>query len=148
MNHPTDPGNNPTVAHEHDRLPPRKRDRRAHPGRNTIPHRAVGRSDETLMLAERNYLDQVSAERLLLLSFYPIGSAVELNDGAVGLVVATPNGSTYPDRPVVHLATDAKGQPFAWPCVIDLVEKRDRSIARCLSADERQALLGLPLACV
>jgi HD domain len=97
---------------------------------------------ETLMLAERGYLDQASAERLLLLSFYPVGSAVELNDGAIGLVIDTPHGATHPDRPIVHLATDAKGQPFAWPQMIDLVEERDRSILRSLSADERQAILG------
>jgi hypothetical protein len=79
---------------------------------------------------------------LLLLSFYPVGSAVELNDGAIGLVIDTPHGATHPDRPIVHLATDAKGQPFAWPQMIDLVEERDRSILRSLSADERQAILG------
>ena len=98
---------------------------------------------ETLMMAERDYLDKASAERLLLLSFYPVGSAVELNDGAVGLVIATHPGSigmTNPGKPIVHLASDAQGQ--AWPMVVDLLEHHERSILRSLSAAERRALLG------
>ena len=98
---------------------------------------------ETLMLAERDYLDKASAELLLMLSFYPVGSTVELNDGTVGLVIATqrgPDGLTHPDRPVVYLAADAQGQPFDWPRVVDLLEHKDRSILRGLSADERRTL--------
>jgi HD-GYP domain-containing protein (c-di-GMP phosphodiesterase class II) len=100
---------------------------------------------ETLMLAERDYLDKPSAERLLGLSFYPVGSAVELNDGAVGLVIATHPGSlgmTHPDRPIVHLETDAQGQPLDWPTVVDLLQHKDRNILRSLNAAERRAVLG------
>jgi HD-GYP domain-containing protein (c-di-GMP phosphodiesterase class II) len=98
---------------------------------------------ETLMLAERDYLDKASAERLLLLSFYPVGSAVELNDGTVGLVIATHPGTigmTNPGKPILQLASDAQGQ--AWPMVVDLLEHHDRSILRSLSALERRTLLG------
>lgn len=88
---------------------------------------------ETLMLAERDFLDKASAERLLLLSFYPVGSTVELNDGTVGLVIAAQRGAdglAHPDRPVVYLSADAQGQPFDWPKVVDLLEHKDRSIVR------------------
>src|SRR5207302_1036318 len=44
---------------------------------------------DTLLLADQGALDPREAERLLLLSFYPPGTVVELADGAVGLVVAT-----------------------------------------------------------
>ena len=98
---------------------------------------------ETLMLAERDYLDKASAERLLRLSFYPVGSVIELNDGAVGLVIATHTstaGLTHPDRPIIHLASDSQGQPLQWPIVVDLLEHRERSILRSLRADERRVL--------
>jgi HD-GYP domain-containing protein (c-di-GMP phosphodiesterase class II) len=100
---------------------------------------------ETLMLAEREYLDRESAERLLALSFYPVGSAVELNDGAIGLVIAShpgKRGLTNPTRPIVHLAVDAQGQTLVWPTVVDLLEANDRNIVRGLSNDERRTLLG------
>jgi HD-GYP domain-containing protein (c-di-GMP phosphodiesterase class II) len=113
------------------------------------PHRAAFDTrtalTETLLLAERDYLDKAAAERLLLLSFYPVGSAVELNDGAVGLVIAThagTKGMSNPARPIVHLVTDTQGQPLEWPIVVDLLENKDRSILRSLNAAERQALLG------
>ena len=50
------------------------------------------------------------AERLLYLSFYPVGAVVELTDGSVGRVVATHPPRTdlhTPARPVVALLTDA-----------------------------------------
>jgi HD-GYP domain-containing protein (c-di-GMP phosphodiesterase class II) len=113
------------------------------------PHRAALDTrtalTETLLLAERGHLDQASAERLLLLSFYPVGSAVELNDGALALVIAThpgERGMTQPSKPIVSLVTDAEGQPLAWPCVVDLLEDTKRSIVRTLSAGERRAALG------
>jgi HD-GYP domain-containing protein (c-di-GMP phosphodiesterase class II) len=112
------------------------------------PHRAAFDTrtalTETLLLAERDYLDK-AAERLLLLSFYPVGSAVELNDGAVGLVIATHAGTVgmaHPGKPIVFVAADAQGQPLEWPSVVDLLEHPDRSILRSLSAEERRTLLG------
>jgi HD-GYP domain-containing protein (c-di-GMP phosphodiesterase class II) len=82
---------------------------------------------ETLLLAERDYLDRNAAERLLRLSFYPVGSKVELSDGAIGIVAATP-GNAPPDRPIIHLLFDAQGLPLACPMLVDLQAKRDCSI--------------------
>jgi HD-GYP domain-containing protein (c-di-GMP phosphodiesterase class II) len=110
----------------------------------TRPHRSAFDTRtalaEVLLLAERGHLDQAAAERLLTLSFYPVGSAVELNDGSIGLVIDAPREGTQPDRPVVHIAADAKGQPPSWPREIDLAKVRDRSIVRSLRAEERLAL--------
>ncbi len=108
---------------------------------------------ETLLLAERNYLDQASAERLLLLSFYPVGSVVELNDGAIAMVIGTHAGDagmTQPGRPIVQIALDAHSQAPAWPTIVDLLAATDRSIVRGLRPDERVAYLGnlCPNACV
>src|SRR5205823_12838857 len=67
---------------------------------------------DTLLMAEKGFLDRFHAERLLQLSFYPIGSVVELAEGAVGVVVATHQGRrdlNLPARPVVQLITDARG---------------------------------------
>ncbi|MBI2808482.1 MAG: HD domain-containing protein [Planctomycetes bacterium] len=100
---------------------------------------------EVLLLAERGFLQQTSAERLLLLSFYPVGSAVELSDGAVGVVVrahAGDVGLAHPDRPIVLLAAHANGQADSWPIVVDLMEQKHRSIVRALDADEKLTALG------
>ena len=113
------------------------------------PHRAAldtrSAMTETLMLAERDCLDKASAERLLALSFYPVGSLVELSDGTLGVVIAThpgERGVTQPSRPIVSLVSDAQGQPLAWPSVIDLLERKDRSIVRSITGAERRTLLG------
>jgi response regulator RpfG family c-di-GMP phosphodiesterase len=100
---------------------------------------------ETLMLAEREFLDAASAERLLRLSFYPVGSAVELNDGAIALVIAThagTEGMTNPGRPIVQIVLDADGASPAWPMVIDLLHQTEHSILRSLRPDERSVMLA------
>jgi hypothetical protein len=101
---------------------------------------------DTLLQAEQGLLDREHAERLLLLSFYPVGTAVELADGSLGLVVAThPSRRELNNaaRPVVVLVTDTKGQPLASPRPVDLAQCPNRSIVRSLSAVERSSLLGL-----
>jgi HD-GYP domain-containing protein (c-di-GMP phosphodiesterase class II) len=100
---------------------------------------------DTLMQAEAGALDRFHAERLLHLSFYPVGSVVELADGAVGVVVATPSARrdlNAPARPVLALLTDSQGRPLAMPQHLDLAQVESRSIVRSLSAAERRDLLG------
>lgn len=113
------------------------------------PHRAAFDTrtalTETLLLAEREYLDRASTERLLLLGFYPVGAAVELNDGAVGIVIGAHRGETAianPDRPIVSIVQDAHGTPSAFPEIIDLIDVRDRRIVRGLNPFERRTRLG------
>jgi HD-GYP domain-containing protein (c-di-GMP phosphodiesterase class II) len=119
------------------------------------PHRAAldtrSALTETLLLAERDCLDKASAERLLLLSFYPVGSLVELSDGALAVVVGTHSGQrgmTQPSKPIVSLISDAQGQPLSWPSVVDLLENKQRSIVRALTVAERHAALGKQFAVV
>lgn len=100
---------------------------------------------DTLLLAEKGALDQAAAERLLHLSFYPLGSVVELADGTVGVVVATHPTHldlNAPARPVVALLANAKGQLLPVPRYIDLAECPDRSIVRTLPQADRRRLLG------
>jgi HD-GYP domain-containing protein (c-di-GMP phosphodiesterase class II) len=100
---------------------------------------------DTLVLAEQGALDRYQAERLLQLSFYPVGSVVELADGAVAVVVAvhgTGSGLQAPARPVVSLLTDGQGQFLAVPQPLDLALCESRSIVRMLPPDERCDLLG------
>jgi hypothetical protein len=100
---------------------------------------------DTLVLADKGTLDRLCAERLLHLSFYPIGSVVELADGAIGLVVAThPNrGDLHmPARPVVALLTNTQGQALPAPQHLDLAACESRSIVRALTPAERRRTLG------
>jgi HD-GYP domain-containing protein (c-di-GMP phosphodiesterase class II) len=100
---------------------------------------------DTLLLAEQGLLDRHHAGRLLHLSFYPVGAAVELADGAVGVVVATPGPRRdleNPARPVVALLSDGRGRPLPAPRYLDLALGAGPSIVRTLSAAERRAALG------
>jgi hypothetical protein len=100
---------------------------------------------DTLLLAEQGQLDRHYAECLLHLSFYPVGSVVELADGAVGVVVATPQPRrdlSSPARPVVALLMDPQGQPLPLPHHIDLAQCDSPSIVRNLSVAEGRELLG------
>jgi len=100
---------------------------------------------DTLLLAEQGALDRDYAERLLHLSFYPIGAVVELADGGVGEVVAGPNRQLHlnsPARPVVAVLTGPNGQPLARPVYLDLSRSEGHSIVRSLTPAERRRLLG------
>jgi HD-GYP domain-containing protein (c-di-GMP phosphodiesterase class II) len=113
------------------------------------PHRPARETrtalTDTLMLVEAGKLDRYQAEGLLLLSFYPVGSVVELADGAVGVVVATPPARrdlTAPCRPVLALLTDLQGETLPFPRYVDLGWSEGRNIVRSLPAGEQRRLLG------
>jgi hypothetical protein len=113
------------------------------------PHRPARETrtalTDTLLLAEQGQLDRHYAECLLHLSFYPVGSVVELADGAVGVVVATPQPRrdlSSPARPVVALLLDAQGQALPLPHHVDLAQCESPSIVRTLSVAEGRELLG------
>lgn len=99
---------------------------------------------DTLLLADKGSLDRTYAERLLCLSFYPVGAVVELTDGAIGVVVATHPGRDLSTtaRPVVNLLINAQGQPLPAPRPLDLAESEGRSIVRALPPAERRRILG------
>lgn len=113
------------------------------------PHRPAHESrtalTDTLLLAEQGQLDRHYAECLLHLSFYPIGTAVELADGAVGVVVATPGGRHdlgSPAKPVVVILKDGDGRPLGAPRTIDLAQAEGPSVVRSLGRAERREVLG------
>jgi HD-GYP domain-containing protein (c-di-GMP phosphodiesterase class II) len=100
---------------------------------------------DTLLLAEKGGVDRSLAERLLHLSFYPVGSVVELSDGAVAMVVATHQGRrdlNSPARPVVAMLCDAHGRMLPRPRHMDMAEVAGCSILRGLPAAERRERLG------
>jgi hypothetical protein len=102
---------------------------------------------DTLLLAQQGGLDSDRAQVLLELSLYPVGTAVELADGAVGVVVATHAGSqdlSACARPVVAVLTDGQARPLPFPSPVDLAECEGHSIVRSLSAAERRQVLGGP----
>ncbi len=112
------------------------------------PHRLAldtrGALTEVLVEADRGALDKRQAEKLLALSFYPVGSVVELNDGAVAMVIAThpgPRGLTHPTRPVVVLLRETQGQMPPLPALVDLLELEGKYILRGLTPSERRHLL-------
>ena len=79
------------------------------------------------------------------LSFYPAGSVVELADGSIGLVLATPLGPRDLGalaRPVVALLTDERGRPLPIVRPLDLAQCDGPTIIRTLPAAERKRLLG------
>ncbi len=112
------------------------------PYRNALGPRAA--VTDILLLAEQGGLDRSQTERLLRLGFYPVGSAVELDDGTKGIVVANDHVSRAadPGRPLVVLLADEQGCPLPLPHHIDLKTTKSRSIIRSLFGDERLQLLG------
>ena len=103
---------------------------------------------DTLVLAEQGLLDRHHAERLLQLSFYPIGSVVEMANGSIAAVVATPGSRrdfNHPARPVVAVLVDENDVPLAAPRHLDLAHCEHQSIVRSLSRAERRDVLGMRL---
>jgi hypothetical protein len=100
---------------------------------------------DTLLLADQGVLDRHQAERLMQLSFYPVGSIVEMANGALGVVVAAPTTRrepANPARPVVALIVGPDGAALPSPRHLDLAQCDSHSIVRTLSAAERREALG------
>jgi HD domain len=114
-------------------------------GRSYRPQRSSRTAlADTLLQAERGELDARCAELLLPLSFYPVGTMVELAHGERGVVVATPTTGPSldaPSRPVVALLTDAGGQSLPKARHVDLAKSEHR-IARSLTPAERRAMVA------
>ncbi len=115
---------------------------------STAPGRGEQRTAmaDTLLLADGGLLDREYAEALLQLSFYPVGTIVELADGAIGVVAAVPlrvGDLGNPSRPVVLLLLEPNGTPLPIPRHLDLSQSPGHSIVRSLPAPERKRRLGL-----
>jgi hypothetical protein len=100
---------------------------------------------DTLMAGEGGGLDTTWAERLLFLSFYPVGAVVELTDGSLARVIATHAPRTdlhTPARPVVALLTDPHGEWLPAPETLDLAACEGRAIVRTVPAAQRRQMLA------
>ncbi|MDB5311634.1 MAG: hypothetical protein JWO38_5836 [Gemmataceae bacterium] len=100
---------------------------------------------DALLMAEHGRLDRDFAEYLVHISFYPIGTVIELTDGRVGVVAANhPNrlDPRAPGRPVVAVLAEADGTLLPRPDHLDLSVSARGGILRTLPADRRRQLLG------
>lgn len=100
---------------------------------------------DVLLLADQGSLDKTQAEKLLHLTFYPVGTVVELSDGAVAVVVGTHagyQGLIHPAKPIVSLLRESQGRALAMPKVLDLVHEESRCILRTLPAEDRRRLFA------
>lgn len=100
---------------------------------------------DVLLLAEYGQLDNDLAEYLVHLSFYPVGSVVELTDGRAAVVAANHRNRMdprAPGRPVVAVIAEADGTLLPRPDHIDLSATDRGGIARTLPPDRRRQLLG------
>jgi len=113
------------------------------------PYRSAGDTRtalaDILLQARCGALDETAANALSIMSFYPVGSVVVLDDGSVAMVVATNRLSGDPQaasRPVVALLADQDGRPVPGPQIVNLAGADHRSVVRALPVDVRRRLLG------
>jgi HD-GYP domain-containing protein (c-di-GMP phosphodiesterase class II) len=101
---------------------------------------------ETLLEAEKGRLDPELAELLLELTFYPVGTVVELSDGRIGQVVATHRvhgDLNSPARPVIQLLSAEGEVPLPWPEHLNLARAEGQHIVRSLTPEESRAFAGV-----
>ncbi len=101
---------------------------------------------ETLLAAEEGKLDRDFAEYLLHLSFYPVGTVVELTDGRSAIVVGTHPSRVNlraATRPCVAVLSGADGALLPKPEFVDLAAAEFGGIHRSLSSAERTEKLAL-----
>ena len=104
-----------------------------------LPREAMG---ETLLAAEHGRLDKVWVERFLSLSFYPVGSYVQLSSGELARVVAAASGDhRHAARPVVQLLTDTDGHRLWQGEFLNLASCQDRYIVRAVPSATAEAAL-------
>ena len=100
---------------------------------------------DVLLLAEHGQLDKDFAEYLVHLSFYPVGSVVELTDGRTGMVAANHANRLDPRtqmKPIVAILADTDGTLSTRPEHVDLAQATRCGVLRTLPADRRKELLA------
>lgn len=125
------------VADTYASLSTDRPDRVAHDSRTALT--------DTLLLAEQGTLDKDFCEHLISLTFYPVGTVVELSDGRVGIVAANHPNRMDPRssaRPVVAVLVEADGTLMSRPEHLDLSATERGGIVRALSVEQRRTLLG------
>lgn len=100
---------------------------------------------DLLLLADHGQIDKDFAEYLVNLTFYPVGSLVELTDGRVGMIAANHANRMdprSPGRPVVAILAEADGTLLMHPEHVDFSLASRSGILRTLSAERRKEVLG------
>jgi HD-GYP domain-containing protein (c-di-GMP phosphodiesterase class II) len=69
-----------------------------------------------------------------ILGLYPPGTAVELDEGSIGIVVRPNRETSLLHRPQVCVLLDGEGKPVEEDPIVDLAET-ERGIARCVEAE-------------
>jgi HD-GYP domain-containing protein (c-di-GMP phosphodiesterase class II) len=108
------------------------------------PYRASMKPHEAInMIIEGAEAYDVEMVQLFLkhLAAYPIGTAVRLSNGDLGLVVKNRKG--IPLRPVVRVCKDGDGFLYQDPFDLDLMERLDVTVIDVLSDMEREKELPL-----
>lgn len=97
---------------------------------------------DTLLLAEQGALNRFEAEKLLQIGFYPVGSVVELADGAIGMVMSgtCARKPADPARPTLTLFFERDATPLTGPRLLDLSKDSSRNIVRTVPPAERSRL--------
>ncbi|HEY3787515.1 MAG TPA: HD domain-containing phosphohydrolase [Urbifossiella sp.] len=100
---------------------------------------------DVLLLADHGQLDKDFAEYLVNLTFYPIGSVVELTDGRFGMIAANHANRMdprSPGRPVVAILAEADGTLHGHPEHVDFSLASRGGILRTVTRERRKELLG------
>lgn len=109
------------------------------------PLNTKGALTSILMDSEDGKLDKVYARFLLAISFYPSGTAVELSDGSLGIVLANPlskNTETESNNQIVAVLREPDGSYLSKPKILDLAGRNSPAVLRGISQQEKDDLIG------
>lgn len=104
-----------------------------------------GALTSVLMDGENGKLDKVYASYLLAVSFCPSGTSIELSDGSLGVVLATPTPrglAVEPNNQIVAVLRGPDGSYLPQPKILDLAGRTSPAVLRCLSQKETDDLIG------
>ncbi|MBM4366007.1 MAG: hypothetical protein FJ102_07310 [Deltaproteobacteria bacterium] len=118
----------------------------------TGPGRAGLLADEALGRMQEEVRGRYDPELLRLFAAcvgrYPLGTAVTLDTGEVGVVIHTPSDPAMAGRPLVRLVRDERGRELRHGPLVDLADPSERRRvvgavdAASLGIDARRALFG------
>lgn len=104
-----------------------------HPRRQR-PAESPSKAIKQLLESGNQYFITPMRKALLdALSYFPLGTTVQLNTGEVGEVVST--NRKYPMRPLVEVRTDANHRPLSQPKRVDLKDNPILSISKSIDPE-------------
>ncbi|QVL34675.1 HD domain-containing protein [Telmatocola sphagniphila] len=97
---------------------------------------------DLLLQMEQGIFDSRLASALLEIGLYPIGSAVELSDGSLAVVLGHPRIENQLAKPLIGVLTDDEGRFYPTLKILDLISSPGCSIVRTLPKAERRKKLS------